>query len=134
MAQRGAGRGRGIISWRQFVALVAVAVGGYFMVSFGNLVVSAYRLNTQAEELRSEIKTLRGENEALQLEVKSLNDEAAIESIARQELGWTRPGEIQVVVDVEPASSVALPPPARSPKQVVPTWRQWLDLVLEDGV
>ena len=131
MRQRESEPRRAIISRKQFVALAAIAVAGYFLISFGNLVLTAYRLNVEAEALRTDIKALSEENEALQLEVDGLEGQATVEAIAREELGWTKPGETQVVVDVEPGSSVVLPETERPISPPVANWRRWADLLLQ---
>jgi len=131
MKQREAEIRRTIISWRQFLALAAVAVGAYFLISFGNLVLTAYQLNLRAEQLRGEIKSLQAENEDLQRQVQALKEPAAVEEIARTELGWVRAGETQVVVSVEPGSVVAVPPTTPAIAGDRPTWRRWLDLFLQ---
>jgi cell division protein FtsB len=67
-------------------------------------------------ELRRDLRALRarnaqlaGENERLAREAAALReDTAAIERVARVELGWVRPGEI--VVDLAPAPAADKPP------------------------
>jgi cell division protein FtsB len=52
--------------------------------------------------LKARNRDLRAENERLAREAEALRDDpAAIERVARAELGWVRPGEI--IVDLAPA-------------------------------
>lgn len=133
MREREAEARRPIISLRQFLALAALVFGAYFAFSFGSLVLTAYRLNHEAEALRAEIEELRAENDQLQTRVAGLREPAAVEDIARTELGWTRPGETQVVVSVEPSSAVILPHSARATATPVPNWQLWASLFLQSA-
>lgn len=62
---------------------------------FGNHgVLAMFHSQKQAAEIRKQIDDLDAENRKLQDRVKSLkNDPAAIERIAREEMGLARPGE-----------------------------------------
>jgi len=62
---------------------------------FGNHgVLAMFRSQRQAEDMRKQIDQLDVENRKLQDHVKSLkSDPAAIERIAREEMGLARPGE-----------------------------------------
>jgi cell division protein FtsB len=56
--------------------------------------LAMHRAQKEAEAAQKEIDQLNQENEQLQDRVKSLkNDPAAIERIAREEMGLARPGE-----------------------------------------
>lgn len=61
------------------------------------------RARRQAEELAATIARQKAENERLREEVKRLNDDpAAIEEVARRELGLIRPGEkVFIIKDLE---------------------------------
>ena len=63
------------------------------------------RARKQHQELTASIERLRGENSALREEARRLReDPSAIESLARQELGLIRPGEMLFIVkDAPPA-------------------------------
>ena len=64
------------------------------------------RARRQAEELAATIAKQRAENARLREEVRRLTeDPAAIEEVARRELGLIRPGEkLFIVKDVKPAA------------------------------
>jgi cell division protein FtsB len=65
--------------------------------------------------LHARNRELRADNERLAREAEALrSDPAAIERVARAELGWVRPGEI--VVDLATLSPT-LPPPAAARRQ-----------------
>lgn len=74
---------------------------------FGNHgVLAMFRSQKQAAEIRKQIDELDAENRKLQDRVKSLKtDPAAIERIAREEMGLARPGEyIFKIPPKQPAS------------------------------
>jgi cell division protein FtsB len=65
------------------------------------------RARRQAEELAATIARKRAENARLREEVKRLTDDpAAIEEVARRELGLIRPGEkVFIIKDLSPADT-----------------------------
>lgn len=69
------------------------------------------RARTDAERLRMEIQQLNGENSQLAGDVRALKtDPAAVERVAREEMGLARPGELVFrLPDIIPNS--ATPPP-----------------------
>jgi cell division protein FtsL len=67
------------------------------------------RARQQHQELAASIDRLRAENGRLREEVQRLSsDPAAIEALARQELGLIRPGELLFIIrDAKPAPASA---------------------------
>jgi cell division protein FtsB len=65
------------------------------------------RARRQGEELAATIARQRAENARLREEVRRLNDDpAAIEEVARRELGLIRPGEkVFIIKDLSPADT-----------------------------
>ena len=82
-------------------AVLAVALG--YHVVFGQNGLTAFEQKKQDErQLTEQLQTLREENEALHGHVERLeNDPGAIEHQAREELHYTRPGEVIVTLPVE---------------------------------
>ncbi len=69
--------------------------------------VAVWRQRGEAATIERDIERLRQENERLRGEIRSLRDDPrAVEPIAREDLGYARPGEILILF---PHSS---PPPA----------------------
>lgn len=63
------------------------------------------RARKQHQQLTASIERLRAENAALREEARRLReDPSAIESLARQELGLIRPGEMLFIVKDAPAA------------------------------
>jgi cell division protein FtsB len=83
-------------------AVLAVAVG--YHVVFGQNGLTAYeQKKADALALSDQLRMLTDENEALKGHVERLqSDPAAIEHQAREELHYTRPGEVIVTLPLEP--------------------------------
>lgn len=93
-------------------ALVALAIG--YHVIFGQNGLTAFKQKRQsASALERETRMLNAENEALQGHVDRLGkDPDAIERQAREELHYTRPGEVIVTLPPDPAPAKVEPAPA----------------------
>jgi cell division protein FtsB len=87
--------------------VLAVAIG--YHVVFGQNGLTAYRQKREdARALERQVQELERENESLRGHVERLaSDPGAIEHQAREELHYTRPGEVIVTLPVEPASTRA---------------------------
>jgi cell division protein FtsB len=85
---------------------LALAVG--YHVVFGQNGLTAYRHKQQdARQLSEQVKALTAENERLQGHVDRLeSDPDSIERQAREELHYTRPGEVIVTLPPEPGAPV----------------------------
>ena len=88
------------------VAAAALALGVGYHVVFGQNGLTAYEKKKQdAKVLERQLNDLRQENDALKGHVDRLqNDPGAIEHQAREELHYTRPGEVIVTLPNEPGA------------------------------
>ena len=78
-------------------------------------VLAMRRSQQQAANIQREIDQLNQENQKMQDRVRSLkSDPAAIERIAREEIGLARPGEYIFKIDPKPGSS---PTPRQQPQK-----------------
>lgn len=90
--------GRAHAGWRKIAtcgaAVLAIALG--YHVIFGRNGLTVYQQKRQdAEALQMQLRSLHRENELLKGHVERLqNDPNAIEHQAREELHYTRPGEV----------------------------------------
>jgi cell division protein FtsB len=99
------------VEWRKLAtaaaALLALSMG--YHVIFGQNGVTAFaqkRVETQA--LDQQLHSLQHENELLKGHVERLqNDPSAIEHQAREELHYTRPGEVIYTLSADPAQGEA---------------------------
>ena len=102
---------RSQVGWRKVAtgaaALLALAMG--YHVIFGQNGLTAYQQKRQdAQNLEQQMRSLQRENDLLKGHVERLkNDPNAIEHQAREELHYTRPGE---VIYTLPATSSASGP------------------------
>jgi cell division protein FtsB len=89
------------------VAAAVLALGMGFHVVFGQNGITAYEQKRHdARVLQEQLKRLQDENQRLQGHVERLQDDpGAIEHQAREELHYTRPGEVIVTLPNEAAST-----------------------------
>jgi cell division protein FtsB len=116
----------------RLAAVLAVPLLLYALVATGQKAVDNYSLNQQADALRAELGGLRAQNLELQQDIEQARTDAAIETIAREQLGLIKPGDHPIVLvaangaPVAAATSQRVPPAAPAPESR-PTWRQWWD-------
>ena len=113
----------------RLAAVLAVPLLLYALVATGQKAVENYELNQQADGLKSDIADLRAQNIQLQQDIEAARTDAAIETIAREQLGLIRPGDHPLVLISQPGPSAvpgAAQPPAPAPDSR-PPWRQWWD-------
>ncbi len=109
----------------RLAAVLAVPLLLYALVATGQKALDNYQLNQEADTLRAEVRALRDENVRLQEEMAAARTDAAIEAVAREQLGLVKPGDSAVVLvpagqqeqTMEPTPRPAPPPP--------PPWQQW---------
>jgi len=121
--QQGKGAGRTSLSGlrdrafvlRRRVATLAVSALALFMaygVVFGHNGVTAFlHKRSEANELARQVQKLQSENDRLSEHVQHLqNDPGAIEHQAREELHYTRAGEVIYTLPAKPADTTPVPP------------------------
>jgi cell division protein FtsB len=108
----------GLMRSAALIALGAVAV--LIGLSFAQVGLADYRLALQKQQLRNNVAALQEQNRLLRANVADLQTDAALERLARAELGWTRPGDMAIVVVRDrpapgtPAPSAPTPAPRRA--------------------
>jgi cell division protein FtsB len=109
-----------------FVAGLVIVVA-MVLISFGRIMWIGYELGQRAEEIRGEIVQLEDENQQLQAELEYLMTDEAAEELAREKLGWARPGDTVLVVSSEGSEpvSAAKPAPLARPTPEDPIWQRW---------
>jgi cell division protein FtsL len=114
----------------RLAAVLVVPLLLYALVATGQKAVDNYRLNREADALRTEILGLRSENIQLQKQIEQARTDTAIETIAREQLGLIKPGDHPLVlVPQSPQPPAAAPTPAPAPPPP-PAWRQWWDYLV----
>ncbi len=83
--------------------------------------------NRQVESARSELAALEEENRLLQADVEALGTPEEVEKLAREKLGYARPGEIAFVVLDPPNAGTPSTKDDPAPPVVERTWveRVW---------
>jgi cell division protein FtsB len=82
----------------------------------------------QVEESRAELAALEEENASLQSDADALDTDAEIEKLAREKLGYVRPGETAYVVLDPPEDQQAPEESSTQPSEDVEggTWVDWI--------
>jgi cell division protein FtsL len=75
---------------------------------------------------RAELAALQAENQQLQADVAALQTDAEIEKLAREKLGYVRPGEVAYVVLDPPGADV---PTATEVEEVPVEERSWVESI-----
>lgn len=115
-------------NWR-LVGIACLAVLAYFLFSLSDLVVSKHRLDERLSTLQAEVTRLRAESKDLEQQVEWLQTDQAVEALAREELGWVKPGETGIiVVPSAPTTVAAEPSQVRLKTSRVPNWERWWTL------
>jgi cell division protein FtsL len=112
----------------RIAAVLVVPLLLYALVATGQKAADNYRLNREADALRTEIVGLRAENLELQHQIEVARTDTAIETLAREQLGLVRPGDHPVVIvaqATQPARAAGSTPAASPPPR--PIWQQWWD-------
>lgn len=96
-------------TWRRWAtaAAVVLAVGVAYHVVFGQNGLTSYQRKLQdANHLENQLQSLQHENEMLKSHIDRLKEDPdAIEHQAREELHYTRPGEVIYTLPAAPAAS-----------------------------
>ena len=94
---------------RYLVAIGVAVLVGLASLAFVRVTVADLQLRAQKQALERDIAALKAQNQGLQGQVEYLQTDDAIEKLAREELGWTKPGDTAVVV-VRPFAAATLTP------------------------
>jgi cell division protein FtsB len=103
------------------VTLLIVLMGAVFLtqvVPYGQIVES----EREVDSARAELAALEAENTVLAADVAALQTDAEIEKLAREKLGYVRPGEIAYVVLDPPGVDDDEAPVEPEPEPVDKTW------------
>lgn len=112
--------------WGLMGALVIFLLGAAFLtqvVPYGQILES----KRDVETARDVLAQLTEDNATLQADVAALQTDAEIEKLAREKLGYVRPGETAYVVLDPPGTVDEAPPPTPDAPGEEPTWvdRVW---------
>jgi cell division protein FtsB len=108
------------LGWPELSLAVGVAALVLLAFSAVGVVLVRYELVQRADALQSEIASLEDEHTRLRQELEWSRSSAGIERLARQALGWSRPGETVVAI---PDLPTPRPSPGPTPTPGAPSWR-----------
>jgi cell division protein FtsB len=80
----------------------------------------------QVESARAELAALDTENRQLEADVAALQTDGEVEKLAREKLGYVRPGEVAYVV-LDPPGADTVVEPASAPEQAEA--RSWVEKI-----
>jgi len=108
------------LSLPRVVIVLAAVVVGYLLFSAAGDLLLAQRLNRDEERLQDELVDLERQHRELTAIREYLQTDEYIERVARETLGWVRPGETLVIVS---SSVTPTPTPEKdAPDQARPWW------------
>lgn len=103
------------------VTLLILLMGAAFVTQVVpyNQIVESQR---EVADARAELAELESANERLQADVDALHTDSEIERLAREKLGYVRPGETAYVVLDPPGATEETEPAQPDPEPVEKTW------------
>lgn len=107
-------------------ALLFLVLGAAFLtqvVPYRQILDSERQVNSA----RAQLESLTSENQALQADVDALSTDAEVEKLAREKLGYVRPGETAYVV-LDPPAEEAAPLPQTDALDLLEE-KTWVDAV-----
>lgn len=81
----------------------------------------------QVSSARDQLAALEEDNELLEADIAALETDEELEKLAREKLGYVRPGETAYVV-LDPPEEVTRPQP-ETDDLVIPEERTWVDMI-----
>jgi cell division protein FtsB len=117
--------------FRRVVAIGTTLIAVYLLLLTGQRALDAYRLQREGEAIRQDIIALRTRNGELQRELSSDRRDFEAERIAREQLGYVRPGDHPVVLAWSEDPRRPAEAPVKARERVRPTWQDWLDLFID---
>lgn len=84
-------------NFTRFILGLFLVVAAYFAYTMFTQQQLIDQQNTQKAQLETQLAHLQGSNESLQRQIESTTTDAYIEDVAREKLGWVKPGEILFV-------------------------------------
>jgi cell division protein FtsB len=114
-----------------FIAVIVLSISLFLIIDFGRRAATGYRVRREEDRLRSQMEAAQKTQETLLARLDYVATDAYVEEIARNELKWSKPGEVVVVIMPTPqmtASSPASsrPTPGNSPPAT--PLQAWLEL------
>jgi len=125
------------------VLLVAlIGLCALFVFSYAGRSMQKAQLETNAAGWERQIAEARQKNQALTAERAEVESDAYVDKAARDELGWAKENDVEIIV-IEPTVTPASVPGAAAtegiqdaaagaPESSLPVWQQWLSLLASE--
>ncbi len=113
-------RARPRIGWTEVALAAGIVALALLVVSSIRVVLVRQELAHRADALQAEISTLEDAHTRLEQDLSWSKSDAGVERLAREQLGWAKPGESAVVVE---GLATARPTPTATPTPTAPDWR-----------
>lgn len=97
-----------------FIAVIVLSISLFLIIDFGRRAATGYRVRREEDRLRSQMEAAQETQEALLARLDYVATDAYVEEIARNELKWSKPGEVVVVIMPTPQMIAASPSSSRS--------------------
>ncbi len=97
------------------------------LINFGSQVLLSTRLEARRLALATEVADLEAENRQLEGAVQFAESDANVERVAREQLGYTREGDVVVLPQFPLPTPTPAPLPAQESVVVIgePNWQSW---------
>jgi cell division protein FtsB len=118
----------------QIITIVVATMAISMIVDFGRKATANYRVRNEESRLEQEIAAEKAKHEALLRRRTYVQTDEYVESVAREELKWVRPGEIVVVpipVERKPLPTPETPPAPTELLQKESHWQVWWSLFFD---
>jgi cell division protein FtsB len=118
----------------QIITIVVATMAISMIVDFGRKATANYRVRNEESQLEQEIAAEKAKHEALLRRRAYVQTDEYVESIAREELRWVRPGEIVVVpipLERKPLPTAEIPPAPTELAQKESHWQAWWSLFFD---
>ncbi len=119
---------------RRMVAIGTTLIAVYLLLLTGQRALDAYRMQRELESIRQDIIALREHNVELQRKLSSDRQELEVEQIAREQLGYARPGDHPVILMWGENPRRPAEPVVKEREQRRANWQEWLDLFVDPDV
>ena len=114
-----------------FIAVIVLSISLFLIIDFGRRAATGYRVRREEDRLRSQVEAANTTQEALLTRRDFVATDAYVEEIARNELKWSKPGEVVVVIMPTPQAVMASPSSGRlfsGKAQPATPLQAWLEL------
>ena len=112
----------------QFAIIVVVVFAGYFVLDFGQRVVTSIRLTEYEQQLAAQVHQAQATQTTLIEKKAQVQSDTYVEQVARG-WRWAKSGETIVVTQIKPAPTPAASAPQPTPTPAAPLWQQILDFL-----